>query len=130
MFRRPRPWLVLVVIWLVTLAVLSHQSHLHPPLPGILKIDKVQHTGYFTLGGFIFFSWLLARHPGTNLMRAAVLTVVFCSVVGALDELHQWFVPNRSGLDKWDWTADNLGGVLGATIGIWWRGRVSRQKAS
>jgi VanZ family protein len=40
-------------------------------------------------------------------------------VIGALDELHQWFVPNRSGLDRGDWIADTLGGVFGTLLGQW-----------
>ncbi len=129
MLRRPRPWLILLAVWWVTLFILSHQSHLHPPGPDLPNIDKVEHTGYFTLGGFLCFSWLMARNPGRSVMRTAVLTVVFCSVVGALDEYHQSFIPNRSGNDPWDWAADNLGGVLGSLAGAWRQARLGRKNA-
>jgi VanZ family protein len=50
---------------------------------------------------------------------AIVLTVLFCSFVGVLDEWHQLHVPGRSGGDVWDWLADTLGGFLGAHAVFW-----------
>lgn len=123
MFRRPRPWLILLAVWWATLFILSHQSHLHPPGPDIANIDKVEHATYFTIGGFFFFSWLRARWPGMSFLVAAGLTILFCSGIGALDEFHQSFVPNRSGNDPGDWAADTLGGLLGAFVGRWWHRR-------
>jgi VanZ family protein len=124
MLRRPSTWLILLVIWWVTLFILSNQSHLFPPGPNIPNIDKVEHATYFTVGGAIFFCWLRARLPGMSFLAAAGLTILFCSVIGALDEFHQWFIPNRSGLDKWDWTADTVGGLLGSLAGQWLHARL------
>lgn len=127
MLRRPRTLLVLLAVWWVALFILSHQSSLFPPGPDIENIDKVEHLAYFTLGGVLFFLWLRAVRPGTRFLAAAALTILFCSVVGALDEFHQSFIPNRNGNDPGDWIADTLGGVLGSFVGQWihrrWRSR-------
>ena len=123
MFQRPRTWLILLALWWVTLFILSHQSHLHPPGPDIENIDKVEHATYFTLGGAIFFLWLRNARPGLSFFTAAVITILFCSAVGALDEFHQTFVPNRSGNDPGDWAADTLGGLLGSLVGRWFQRR-------
>jgi VanZ family protein len=119
MLRRPRTWLILLAVWAVILFILSHQSNLFPPGPDIPNIDKVEHAAYFTLGGAVFFLWLRARRPGISFLAAAGCTILFCSVIGALDEFHQSFIPNRSGNDLGDWTADTLGGVIGALLGQW-----------
>jgi VanZ family protein len=119
MLRRPRTLLILLAIWWVALFILSHQSSLFPPGPDIENIDKVEHLAYFTLGGVLFFLWLRTVRPGLRFLSAAALTILFCSVVGALDEFHQSFVPNRNGNDPGDWIADTLGGVLGSLVGQW-----------
>jgi VanZ family protein len=128
MLRRPRTWLILLAVWWATLFVLSHQSHLHPPGTDIANIDKVYHAGYFTIGGMMFFSWLRLRRAGMGFLAAAALTILFCSVIGALDEFHQSFIPNRSGNDPWDWTADTVGGLLGCLAGAWRQARLAGKK--
>ena len=50
MLRRPRTWLILLVVWWVTLFILSHQSNLFPPGPDIENIDKVEHAGLLHAG--------------------------------------------------------------------------------
>jgi VanZ family protein len=73
--------------------------------------DKVEHAGYFFLGGLLLGGWTAAmgRWPA----RWWRLPVV-AAVVGAFDETHQWFTPGRSGLDLGDWIADVVGGTLAA----------------
>jgi len=41
------------------------------------------------------------------------------ALYGAIDETHQLFTPNRSGADVYDWTADALGGFVGALLTTW-----------
>ena len=117
MLRRPRTWLILLAVWAVTLFILSHQSNLFPPGPDIPNIDKIEHAVYFTIGGMVFFLWLRTRRPAMSFLAAAGCTILFCSLIGALDEFHQSFIPNRSGNDPGDWTADTLGGLLGSLAG-------------
>lgn len=117
MVLRPRTWLILLVLWGVTLFILSHQSNLFPPGPDIENIDKVEHLVYFTLGGALFFCCLRSWRPSLGFLAAAGVTILFCSVIGALDEFHQSFIPGRSGNDSGDWVADTLGGFFGAFLG-------------
>ncbi|MBX7211923.1 MAG: VanZ family protein [Verrucomicrobiaceae bacterium] len=116
LLRTPRFWWRLVIVWFLALFVLSSLSHL-PPGPRVVNIDKIEHTAYFALGATCFY---LARRLGNRALTArtaAISTVLFCMVVGAFDEFHQSFVPNRSGNDPFDWMADTLGGVAGALAG-------------
>lgn len=110
-------WRVLTILWAGVLYWLSEQSKL--PSPAKFEgIDKIEHTAYFAAGGVCLLLSLrlagFARQTGV----AIVLTMLFCSLVGALDEWHQTFTPGRSGGDVWDWTADTVGGFLGALIAL------------
>lgn len=117
MLVRPRPWFTLLAIWFAVLFWLSSQSRLHPPGPQFHNKDKVLHAAYFTLGGILFFVGLRLKKPTLSLLATSLITIVFCSAVGAFDEWHQTFTPNRSGNDPFDWMADTLGGLLGALSG-------------
>ncbi|MFZ4766000.1 MAG: VanZ family protein [Roseimicrobium sp.] len=117
MLRRPRTWFVALALWFTVLFAISHQSKLHPPGPDFPGVDKVHHTAYFTLGGICVFLGLRLAKPQAQTAIIAGLTVAFCSACGVFDEVHQSFIPNRSGNDLGDWLADTLGGVLGALAG-------------
>ena len=68
--------------------------------------DKLAHLFEFALLGF-----LAARATGSARGGFSI-----AAVWGAVDEVHQAFVPLRSpGLD--DWLADLIGGFLGAMLG-------------
>jgi VanZ family protein len=91
---------------------LSSQSILPQP-KGILGWDKLQHLLIFgALAAAIGF-WIPAafwkRRPGLFLL----ITMLAGSGYGAIDELHQYFVPGRDS-NVWDWIADTLGSFLGA----------------
>ncbi len=116
-FSSPVLWRVLVSLWAVVLWWLSSQSKL--PSPAKFEgIDKIEHALYFAVGGMCFLLGLrlagLARKTGS----AVVLTVLFCAIVGALDEWHQTFTLGRSGGDVWDWASDTLGGFVGAWLAL------------
>ena len=98
--------------------------------PDIANFDKVEHATYFTIGGALFYSWIRSLRPGLSFLAAAGLTILFCSGVGALDEYHQSFIPNRSGNDPGDWAADTLGGMLGSFLGSWLQTRLRREKSA
>jgi len=117
LFSSPWFWRVLVIVWAAVLWWLSSQSKL--PSPAKFEgIDKIEHTLYFTAGGVCFLLGLRLAGLARQASAAIVFTVLFCSIVGGLDEWHQTFTPGRSGGDVWDWAADTLGGVLGALIAL------------
>jgi VanZ family protein len=83
--------------------------------------DKVVHAGaYFIMA---VFAWRSFIHYIKLPYALAIISVVFCSVYGGLDEWHQSFVPGRMA-DVGDWIAD----TIGAAIGIGLLTRLNRRK--
>lgn len=109
--RRPWAWIAVVSY----LALIFYLSSLSDPLPAVTTRfwDKGLHfVEYGTLGALLLTA---LRGSGVGPGRAALLAIAGASLYGATDELHQWFVPNRS-CDVLDWVADTLGGALGAGL--------------
>lgn len=99
--------------WLVPLGVMAciliGTSLPHPPpLPG--QSDKVVHfSGYASLGA------ALAWAARVSTVRRALKWAAVASMIGAVDELHQLFIPSRS-CDVRDWMADTAGAVTGLSL--------------
>ena len=78
--------------------------------------DKIEH---FFAYGFLAFLLTLAlffqRRSRIISSNAFLFAFIFIVIYGAVDELHQLFVPGRF-CDIFDWIADTIGGALG--IGI------------
>jgi len=107
-FRLPAV-LIIAFIWM-----LSSQSRL--PVPeGVFGIDKVLHfIAYVALAaavGLWFSKKIWAKKP----MLSFLICVAAASAYGAVDEIHQYFVPGRS-CDIFDWIADTLGAATGAVV--------------
>lgn len=86
--------------------------------------DKIEHAGFFFLGGLLLGGWLVAAGHWPS--RWWLLPVV-AALVGGFDEAHQVITPGRSGLDWGDWIADVTGGTLAAAVvEIIWRVRRAR----
>ena len=80
------------------------------------------HLIFYSVGGAWFYLARRFQLPPISGRTAMWAAVLFCAVIGASDEFHQSFVPNRSGNDPWDWLADTLGGMVGSLFGwICWR---------
>lgn len=99
--------------WLVPLAVVigifTITSWPHPPaMPR--NSDKVVHfAAYGTLGAAVAWAAMTTR------ARRVLVWAVVVSLLGAVDEWHQQFIPSRS-MDVRDWMADTAGAVAGLTI--------------
>jgi VanZ family protein len=96
-------------LWAALILVLTSIPNLDVGGAGFPGADKLVHgTLYFV------FAWLVARAVGTRNGRAAQLvqTLVIVALFGALDEIHQHWIPGRSA-DLLDWGADFLGALLG-----------------
>lgn len=81
-------------------------------------MDKFEHTTYFTIGGLCFLLSLRLAGFARTTRAAFLFTVLFCAIIGLVDEVHQMYTPGRSGGDVWDWSADTLGGFLGAVLAL------------
>lgn len=107
------------ILWVTTLWFLSSRSPSAQHIPTIPHLDKVLHFGYFSGGaGLIvgaFKSSNRKLHPIIILCSAFILG----ATIGALDEYHQSFVPGRFGNDPWDFLADCLGSIAGASVMLW-----------
>lgn len=117
LFFRPHFWFGAVGLWFAILFVLSSISLSLPSVPKITYIDKFEHALYFAAGSTCFHLGLRLLKPQRRFLFALCLTVLFCALVGAFDEFHQTFTPNRSGNDPGDWLADIIGGFLGSFTG-------------
>ena len=104
---------------------LSSQSHPEEDLPSFVGLfsDKVLHIIEYAVLGSLCYR---ALRWGTNESygrAAGPLAVLFTSLYGISDEVHQSFVPFRE--SSWlDCAADTIGAVVGAVImprlaGLW-----------
>jgi VanZ family protein len=79
-----------------------------PPMPH--NSDKVVHfTAYALLGASVAWAARLRT------WRRTLVWMVAVSVIGAADEWHQKFIPNRA-MDSRDWFADTAGAVFGISL--------------
>jgi VanZ family protein len=81
-------------------------------LPSISVSDYFIHfLEYFALGSLLM--WWRLHNSVASIAGALCQAIFFGSLYGLVDELHQYFVPNRCA-DPVDWVADTLGSAVGA----------------
>lgn len=102
-----------------------------PDIPQSITFnDKLEHISAFGILGFLLALALQVQerfsYPKRNLIPA---TLFIGSLYGALDELHQLFIPGRS-CELNDWLADTLGIALGLALSYAVRSWVIRQAES
>jgi VanZ family protein len=118
---QPRSWAWLWIVWFATLFYLSSLPgdafDFNPPFDWF---DKIEHAGFFFLGGLALGGAVVARGRWPALWWVLPAAA---AVVGAFDEWHQLYSPGRSGLDVFDWLADVIGGSLAAIPVTWWARR-------
>jgi VanZ family protein len=124
-FLHPAIPAVLLVVWFTGLWMLSSMKGDQIDLPSFDHADKVAHFSYFLAGGFLF-AWMVRRSVKWTDWRIALLTLALMGAVGAVDEVHQFWTPGRSGADHGDWLADVSGGLAGAWIFLIIYGFVTR----
>jgi VanZ family protein len=106
LLRLPAPFIA-ALIWF-----LSSQPILPQP-KGILGFDKLQHLLVYAALAFTAGLWASPALWKCRSPAVLLLTALTSSIYGAIDEVHQYFVPNRN-CNIGDWLADTLGAVLGA----------------
>ncbi len=123
-----QPWLYLLglLVWYGVLWILSSGNPMPKDAPEIPHLDKLVHFTYFSAGGVCCAMWLRLANPSWPMIRVFVLTALTISLLGALDEYHQSFTPERTGNCPWDWLADTLGGMFGA----WAAGQILKMRAT
>jgi len=108
-------WVIVVVY--TTGIVVGTTVPIPPGLPAPEGSDKLAHLLMYAGLGALFL-WAMCTKPARreHARRVAALcilmTFIFCSLFGALDEWHQQFVGRTTSFA--DWTADAVGVLLGA----------------
>ena len=88
--------------------LLSHQPTLPAPML-FLHQDKLIHATAYAVMAFL--AWRVFLNTNQPRFMVALISIIFCSLYGVLDELHQSFIDGRDA-DVWDWLADTLGATI------------------
>lgn len=112
--ERRKIYLAFLVLWVALTFSLTSIPNLEVDVP-LPHADKVAHFGFYGVMGLLCALW---RRESGRAARGAVLTaLLFVAVVGAVDEIHQHWIPGRS-MDLFDWVADTTGGGTGALFSV------------
>lgn len=90
---------------------LSSQSKLPSPSKPFFGLDKILHIIAFGSFAFTLTFWFTAEKWINNMQKYALLVVCITALYGISDEVHQYFVPNRSS-SFYDLLADTVGAFL------------------
>ena len=111
---RGRLYLALLAGWTVFLITLT--SIPDPDFgTGFPGMDKLAHFGFYGVAGFLCALW--RRESGRGAKGAVVFAAVLVVLLGAVDEIHQQWIPGRS-MELLDWAADVAGGFAGALFSL------------
>jgi VanZ family protein len=106
-------YIPLIIYWLILLVATSLPGK---DVPDLHVSDKLEHfSGYAILTIYLTFTLLLQNKFKFIRHNAYPLTILLVALYGALDELHQIFIPGRS-CDILDWTADVSAACFGVLI--------------
>jgi VanZ family protein len=111
---RRRIYFILLFLWVGLTFLFTSIPNLEIP-EGIPFWDKGAHFAFYGGTGFLCALW--RRESGFPAKRAVLYAVLFVLAVGALDEIHQYWIPGRS-MELLDWLADTLGGGTGAVFSL------------
>lgn len=76
-------------------------------------VRKIAHFTIYTIGGILAFAYTNQYKISTK--RKFVYSILFCFIYAITDEIHQIFIPGRSGEIR-DVLIDTTGGILGTLI--------------
>jgi len=107
--EKRKVWLVyipLAVYWLILFTATTLPVE---RLPSVGFTDKVNHfIAYFILAVLVNLTLIYQRKFRLLFEKASIATIIICLFYGALDEVHQMFVPGRFA-ETLDWVADASG---------------------
>jgi VanZ family protein len=111
-----RKWWWLPISWAILLFIASSIPGTSYPEISFQYADKIVHMViYGTLGGLLAMAARMTRPWGSLMIW--LFAIGLATVYGGTDELHQWFVPNRSA-DLRDLLADTIGAAMGAAVAL------------
>ena len=84
-------------------------------IPVFNGIDIAYSIFYFALLMFVFSFWFSKKSWDKHFVRYMVISICVVGLYGFIDELHQFFIPNRHA-DFRDVIFDFIGVMLGALV--------------
>ncbi len=114
MLARRRLYLVLLAGWVVLTLTLTSIPHPDFHFP-FRFADKSAHFLFYGMMGLLCALW--RRESGAPVRRAVLEALLFVAATGAIDEVHQRWIPGRS-MDVLDWMADVAGGGIGTCLSV------------
>jgi len=112
--ERKRIYLVLLLLWASLTFLLTSLPNVDLPVR-FRFADKTAHFGCYAVMGV--FCGLWRRASGVPAGRAILQSLLLVAVAGAVDEVHQHFIPGRT-MELADWGADLLGGTGGGLFSV------------
>ena len=108
-----RYWLpVLAYIALIFLVSSIHGNAIPSPFP---YVDKVAHLMEYGLLGLLAGRAIRFTMSGRSALVIAIATILFGSLIGAIDENYQRFTPGRD-CDFMDWVTDTFAVALSVFV--------------
>lgn len=109
-------WLVylpLALYWIILFTATTLPGN---QLPDLHLSDKIEHfSAFFILSVLLNLALMFQKKSFILYKYSALVTIIITLSYGAVDELHQIFIPGRSA-DIRDWLADATGVILGVFI--------------
>jgi VanZ family protein len=108
----PRVYHIGLLLYLIIIFILSSIPGDDFPKVDFEFSDKVVHIIIYAILFLLFFYSLKNQSKYVKLQKFALqYSLLFTCLYGVTDELHQYFVPNRS-CELYDWFADVIGGLI------------------
>lgn len=103
----------LIIYWLIIFTLTTVPTE----APQLFDFqDKVEHfIAYFVLGSLLTLALHFQKKNPSITKRTFLIALILIFIYGAIDEIHQYFIPGRD-CDFFDWLADILGGSAGVVI--------------
>lgn len=102
--------------WALTIFIQSSFPSVSLPEVEYISVDKVIHMGVFgLLTALCYISLVHLRRENIFSDSPLKWSLVFGILYGAFDEIHQYYVPNRSA-EVQDWAADVIGVILAVLL--------------
>jgi VanZ family protein len=106
-------YLPLIIYWLIIFTLTTVPTE----APQLFDFqDKVEHfLAYFVLGSLLTLTLHFQNKISIFVRRTFIIALILIFFYGALDEIHQYFIPGRD-CDFFDWLADIFGGSVGVAF--------------
>jgi VanZ family protein len=109
-------WLVYIPLILYWIILFTATTLPGDQMPNLHLSDKIEHfSAFFILAVLLNLALIYQRKSYLLFKNAIIVTIIICLSYGAVDELHQIFVPGRYA-DVRDWLADLTGVIFGVFV--------------